>query len=103
MPRTKGHEQVPYQNRHQSELRKALHTLPGLELSIRCQPQGVVVRAFLHVLDPDGKRRPHPIADVTFRPAEVTEEKVVQWGIGALSTYLQRKAEAIAEAVEASS
>lgn len=94
---------IPYQNRHRTPLQRALSELPGLCISVRCTSAGVNVSVCLHNVLRDGQRGMEYVTDVTFRPPEVTEDLVVQWAIGAASAYLQRKAEAVAEAVAASS
>lgn len=76
---------------------RARMSLPELTLHVYAAPDGVCVDARLIVPAGRARTRQQTIASVKFRPAEVTEEKVVQWGIGCLSTWLQTRAEAAAE------
>lgn len=85
--------------RWQANAAAARTLLPDLHVRVYARPDGIRVEARLETLRDGGYRGVEWIAAVTFRPPEVTEELVVQWAIGALSAWLQGKAEASAEAV----
>lgn len=76
---------------------------PELTLRVWAKPDGMHISAAVSEPGQRFPRRWTVIASVVFQPREVTEEKVIQWGIGALSTYLQRRAEASAEALDSAS
>jgi uncharacterized protein with von Willebrand factor type A (vWA) domain len=99
MPQLRRSEQQALDDARKAARQRALHLLPDLHVRVYAEPEGVRVAARLESLREGGYRGVEWIADVTFSPREVTEELVVQWAIGALSTWLQGKAEAAAEAV----
>jgi len=99
MPQLRRSEQQALDEARYAARQRALHLMPDLHVRVYAEPEGVRVSARLETLREGGYRGVEWIADALFRPREVTEELVVRWAIGALSTWLQGKAEAAAEAV----
>lgn len=63
-------------------------THPALHLYIYCNFSGVQVVAHVDHLDSKGKLQRVTIANTSFRPPEVTERLVVEWGQRCLSAWL---------------
>jgi hypothetical protein len=64
-------------------------THPALYLHIYCNFSGVQVVAHVDHLDARGRLRRQVIANTSFRPPEVTERLVVEWGERALRAWLE--------------
>lgn len=65
-------------------------THPALSLHIWCNFSGVHVVAHVDHLDATGRLQRVEVAKATFRPAEVSERLVVEWGQRALTAWLER-------------
>ena len=65
-------------------------THPALYLHVYCNFSGVVVTAHVDWLDNRGKLQRIEIANVTFRPHEVSERLVVEWGQRCLTSWLEK-------------
>lgn len=65
-------------------------THPALYMHIYCNFSGVQVVAHVDHLDPSGKLQRVEIANTSFRPPEVSERLVVEWGERALRAWLER-------------
>lgn len=89
----------PASDRPEWEVQRVLRRYPELTLRVWARPDGVHISAAVSEPGEHFPRRWTVVAQVVFQPREVTEEKVIQWGMGALSTYLQRRAEEAAERV----
>jgi hypothetical protein len=63
-------------------------THPALYLHVWCNFSGVQVVAHVDHLDRSGRLQRIEIAKCGFRPPEVTEELVVEWGARALQAWL---------------
>ena len=85
-------------DRPEWEVQVAMRRYPELTLRVWARVDGVHINACVAEAGQSFPRHWTVVASVVFQPREVTEEKVIQWGIGALSTYLQRRAEQTAEA-----
>lgn len=88
----------PAGDRPEWEVQAAMHRYPELTLRVWARVDGVHINACVAEAGQSFPRHWTVVASVVFQPREVTEEKVIQWGIGALSTYLQRRAEQTADA-----
>lgn len=64
---------------------------PQLSLRVWCDLEGVHCRAQVYQLDELGRLRSEDIAEASWRPREVTEVAVVDWGQRALAAWLGRQ------------
>lgn len=65
-------------------------THPALYMHVWCNFEGVNVIAHVDHLDESGKLCRVEVAHVSWRPAEVSERLVVEWGERALRAWLER-------------
>lgn len=92
-------EPRPAAGRPEWEVQRVLRRYPELTLRVWARPDGVHISAAVSEPGEHFPRRWTTVARVVFQLREVTEERVIQWGMGALSSYLQRRAEEAAERV----
>lgn len=64
---------------------------PELWLRVWATPNGIRLMAILYLVGPRYGRRVETIADATWKPSQVTEVSVVDWGQRALSAWLARQ------------
>ncbi len=64
-------------------------THPALYVHVYCNFSGVQVVAYVDHLDRQGRLKRTPIQNTSFRPPEVTERLVVEWGERALRSWLE--------------
>ncbi len=65
-------------------------THPSLYLHVYCNFSGVQVHAYVDWLDGRGYLRRIEVAQATFKPPQVSERLVVEWGQRALTSWLER-------------
>lgn len=70
------------------EARQFSDAQPSLHLLVYCNLHGVVVTARVLRLDDKGRLLTTTVAEARFRPSEVSERLVVEWGQRALSSWL---------------
>jgi hypothetical protein len=68
---------------------KASWQYPSLYLHIHATARGVRISASVSSLDPRGRMRRTEIASGVWRPKQVTERLVVEWGERALRRWLE--------------
>ena len=68
-------------------------THPSLYLHVWCNFSGVQVEAHVDWLDGQGRLQRTEIARASWRPSQVSERLVVEWGSRALSAWLARDLE----------
>jgi hypothetical protein len=68
-------------------------THPSLYLHVWCNFSGVNCVAYVDHLDRHGRLQRSSIAKATWRPPEVSETLVVEWGARALRTWLEGQAQ----------
>lgn len=93
MARPDGREPTAAAGRPEWEAQRVLRRYPELTLRVWARPDGVHIVAAVSEPGEHFPRRWKTVAQVVFQPREVTEQRVIEWGMGALSTYLQRRAE----------
>lgn len=93
----------PASDRPEWEVQEVMRRYPELTLRVWAKPDGVHIVAAVAEPGQGFPRRWKTVAQVVFQPREVTETRVIQWGMGALSTYLERQATEAAERVAGSS
>lgn len=64
-------------------------THPALYLHIYCNFEGVQVNANVDYLDAKGRLQRTVVAKTSFRPPEVSEALVVEWGMRCLRRWLE--------------
>lgn len=62
---------------------------PALSLHVYANFHGVHCHAVVNSMTPDGKLRQVQIARATWKPPQVTERLVVEWGHRALAAWLE--------------
>ena len=81
-------------NRDLSEEGKAFTaTHPSLYMHVWCNFSGVNVVAYVDWLNGKGRLIRTEVAKATWRPPEVTERLIVEWGERALSRWLSERAD----------
>ena len=66
---------------------------PQLHMRIWALPDGMHLLAVVEWMGEDGRLVHHQISRAVWRPAEVTERAVVDWGARALSAWLAARAD----------
>ena len=77
--------------RFSKEAREFTDHHPQMSLRVWCDLEGVCLLAQVYQLDEKGRLRSETIAQATWRPREVTEVAVVDWGQRALAAWLSRQ------------
>ena len=68
-------------------------THPSLYMHVWCNFSGVNVVAYVDHLNEKGRLLRTELAEATWRPPEVTERLIVEWGERALRAWLEGQAE----------
>lgn len=82
----------PGWQQYKSDRDRLLRRYPELTLHIFATARGVRIMAMLyHGAGRDSARSVETIADATWQPPEVTEEKLAEWAVRALNAWLAKQ------------
>jgi len=88
----------PGWQQYKSDRDRLLRRYPELSLHMFATKRGVRVMAMLYRgAGPAEARKCETIADATWQPQEVTEQKLVEWSIRALQAWLTRRMEGLGQ------
>lgn len=80
--------------RYQAETARVMRSFPELQLRVYAIQLGVKLEAIMwYPADADWHREVRCVAEALWQPAEVTPEKLVEWGQRALARWLADEAE----------